>query len=127
MSDSKPKQQQRRALGDISNAGKVPAGAGSGNGGSKLPSAKKLASGLKFSVHSDPWIQGAVDTGKASATTTKQARVGIAGGEGEGFVKKRAFFVEDIEMTMGRTGDEEEVLVQRRAEERAARSTNPFK
>lgn len=140
MPDAKPKQQQqpRRALVDISNAGNGPAGAGSGNGGSKLSSGKKSASGLNFSVHSDPWKQGTVGTGKVSGTTTttggggsgiasKQAKVEVAGGEGEGFAKKHAFFVEDIEMVMGRTGDEEEVLVRRLAEERAARSTNPFK
>lgn len=137
VSDSKPKP-QRRALGDISNAGKVPGGAGSGNNGSNFLSGKKPASGLKFSVHSDPWQHGGVSSnttgaGKASGGGVggglKQGKVGagVAVGEGVRPVKKRAFFVEDIEVAMGRTGDEEEALVQRKAEERAARSTNPFR
>lgn len=140
-SSSKPQQQkqQRRALGDISNAGKGPPGAGGGgshnNSSSSSSSisgpskAKQLTPGLKFPVHSDSskvsgaGAAGAKARGGSSSTSTK-ARVGVKGRVGF----RTDGNVEDVEAVLGRTGDEEEVLVERRFEEREARKySRPFR
>lgn len=119
-SDSKPK--QRRALGDISNAGLRSASGGSANGptlGGKQP-----PSGLKFAVHSDSKREGsATRKSKGSATGVSKPRAAGRQSEKERErpVLKVEARVEDIEVAMGRTWEEEDRLVQQRDEERAAK------
>lgn len=120
-SSSKPHPlKQRRALVDISNAGKGSAAGlgGSGNASSKL-SGKQLTPGLKFTVHSD-------SRGVAEAPAAKSVKTPAGGGRFKSRVTVRGRSVvgpdgrvDDVEMLLGRTGDEEEVLVERRMEQRA--------
>eukprot|EP00752_Nemacystus_decipiens_P013801 g12253.t1 len=118
-SSSKPQQKQRRALGDISNAGKLPAG-----GGGNIPANAKLSSkqptpGLSFAVHSDAGKAGAGGTTKVRGSGSG-SRVAVAGAVKGRSAAKPEEHVDDVEMVLGRTGDEEEVLVERKAEQRAA-------
>lgn len=127
MTDSKPK--QRKALGDISNAGKLSLGGASSNSGSKF-GGKQLPSGLKFSVHSDSRSIGkdgsGASAGKASSTpSTSKAKAVLR--ESERTVSKPEAHVDDVEAVMGRTWEEEDALVQKRAEQRAAKAVNPFR
>ncbi len=122
-SSSKPQQKQRRALGDISNAGKGLAGAaGAGNGSQKL-SGKQLTPGLKFVVHSDSGkAGGAPQKARApSAASSKPTTKAAAAVKGRSMVRPDGQ-VEDVELALGRMGDEEEALVERREEQRAARA-----
>ncbi|CAM9115876.1 unnamed protein product [Hapterophycus canaliculatus] len=123
-SASKPQPlKQRRALVDISNAGKAPAaGPGSaGNAAFKLPG-KQRTPGLKFTVHSD-----SRGSGTGAAAPSKSAKAAAGGGSFKSRVAARGRSVvgpdgcvDDVEMLLGRTGDEEEVLVERKMEQRAA-------
>lgn len=117
-SSSKLQQKQRRALGDISNAGKLAAGLGPGGASSKAPpklSGKNPTPGLSFAVHSD--------SGKAAGTTKSRGSgsraVAAATVKGRSAVRPEEH-VDDVEVALGRMGDEEEALVERRAEQRAA-------
>lgn len=120
---SDPKPKQRRALGDISNAGQGKSGPASN--GSKLGGVKPSSvQGLSFTVHSDAKLSssstaagGGVKAGGAMVERTVE-KPPVKGVEGA---------VEDVERTMGRTGDEEEALVQRKEEQRASTMANPFR
>ncbi|CBJ28964.1 expressed unknown protein [Ectocarpus siliculosus] len=113
--NSSAKKQPRRALGDISNAGNGPPPAATNNAPSKLSGKQQLLTpGLKFTVHSD--------SNKAAGGAVRPRGAGsrvVASGSGKNVVGSNGR-VDDIELPLGRTGDEEEVLVERRAEERAA-------
>ncbi|CAM9961268.1 unnamed protein product, partial [Ectocarpus sp. 12 AP-2014] len=113
--NSSAKKQPRRALGDISNAGKGPPPAATNNAPSKLSGKQPLLTpGLKFTVHSD--------SKKAAGGAVRPRGAGsrvVASGSGRSVLGSNGR-VDDIELPLGRTGDEEEVLVERRAEEKAA-------
>ena len=116
-SSSKPQQKQRRALGDISNAGKLSAG-GSGNAPAKL-SGKQPTPGLSFAVHSDAGKAGGAGVAKARGSGSRVAAAAAVKGRSAARPEEH---VDDVELVLGRTGDEEEVLVERRAEQRVAAS-----
>lgn len=127
LTDSKPK--QRKALGDISNAGKASLGGGNSNGGSKF-GGKQLPSGLKFSVHNDS--RGISNDGYGASagktlSTPSTSKVKAVVRESEWTVSKPEARVDDVEAVMGRTWEEEDVLVQKRAEQRVAKAANPFR
>ncbi|CAM9508145.1 unnamed protein product [Ectocarpus sp. 4 AP-2014] len=113
--NSSAKKQPRRALGDISNAGNGPPPVATNIAPSKLSGKQPLLTpGLKFAVHSD--------SNKAAGGAVRPRGAGsrvVASGSGRSVVGSNGR-VDDIELPLGRTGDEEEVLVERRAEERAA-------
>ncbi|CAM9133027.1 unnamed protein product [Scytosiphon promiscuus] len=123
-SSSKPQAlKQRRALVDISNAGKgASAGLGGAANASSKPSGKQPTPGLKFAVHSDSRGFGGTETARA-----KSAKAPVGGGrfKSKVTVRRRNVVgpdgrVDDVEMLLGRTGDEEELLVERKMEQRAA-------
>lgn len=121
-SATKPK--QRRALGDISNAGDGLNSGGSVNG-SKIVG-KQPAPRLAFTIHSDARDEGPRTKGLSAPSSARPSN-GVVVRESERVVSKPDVSVDEVEMPMGRMGDEEELLVQRRAEERAAKVNNPFK
>lgn len=144
LSDS-TQQKQRRALVDISNSGNKGSSAAAANGsninGPKTGGGKHLSQGrLKFTVHSDSRLlhgesENILNFGGKSGTVNELADALPASPR---FVEKNKqrkplvkldAEVDDVEMVMGRTGDEEEVFVQRRVEQRAAAKAaiNPFK
>lgn len=127
MTDSK--QKQRKALGDISNARKASLGGGNSNGGSKF-GGKQLPSGLKFSVHNNS--RGISKDGYGASagkvlSTPSTSKTKAAVRETERTVLKPEARVDDVEAVMGRTWEEEDALVQKRAEQRAAKAANPFR
>ena len=123
--DSKPK--QRKALGDISNARKGSHGGSGSLNGAKL-GGKQPPPGLKFSVHSDSRHKdgSSASAGKASVPQSiSKPRVFTK--ESEKAIEKPENFVDDVEIVMGRTWEEEDVLVQKKNEQRAAKAVNPFR
>lgn len=116
-SSKQPQQKQRRALGDISNAGKLLTG-GSGNAPAKL-SGKQPTPGLSFAVHSDSGKASGPDSGTTKATGSGSRIAAAAAVKGRSAVRPEEH-VDDVEVALGRMGDEEEVLVERREEQRAA-------
>lgn len=126
VTDSKPK--HRKALGDISNSRKGSLGGSGSLNGAKL-GGKQVPSGLNFFIHSDSQRKDAssASAGKASMPqSVAKPRIVIAR-DIEKAVATPESHVDDVEMVMGRTWEEEDALVQKKAEQRAAKALNPFR
>ncbi|CAM9143336.1 unnamed protein product [Sphacelaria rigidula] len=126
-SGSKPMQHQRKKLGDISNRDRAPAAGGSGGGamGGELHLQAKGAAGSKGSLPGKDKATSAFKSG-LKAPAPRVTRPLLAERSLDSSLNRGD--VADVELAMGRLGDEEEVLVRRRNEQRAAMAmSNAFR